>query len=250
MATLNELKAEVFDFVRFSLGDEMVDVDLDPVHYEQALKQAIIKYRQRSSNAVEESYSFLVLQSDVSSYTLPNEVISVKQVIRRTIGSTSNSSQQFDAFSSSFLNTYMLQGGSIGGLFTYEAYSQYQKQAQTMFGGYINYTFSPVSKELTLIRRVANEDETVLLWTYNYKPDITLLSDYRTLPWIREYTLAWAKIMLGQARSKFGSIAGPQGGTALNGAELKAEGQAMLDKLDEDLKNYVDGGDPLYWIMG
>ena len=49
---------------------------------------------------------------------------------------------------------------------------------------------------------------------------------------------------------KFASIAGPQGGTTLNGAALKSEGQALLDKLDEEIKNYVDGGQPLTWIMG
>jgi hypothetical protein len=55
---------------------------------------------------------------------------------------------------------------------------------------------------------------------------------------------------IGQAREKFATIAGPQGGTTLNGAALKAEGQALLDKLDEEIKNYVDGGSPLTWITG
>jgi GTPase involved in cell partitioning and DNA repair len=55
---------------------------------------------------------------------------------------------------------------------------------------------------------------------------------------------------IGQAREKFQSIAGPQGGTSLNGAALKAEAKELLDKLDEDLKNFVDGGQPLTWIMG
>ena len=53
MATLNELKQEVFDYVRYSLGDGLVDVELDPVHYEQALKASLLRYRQRSSTSVE-----------------------------------------------------------------------------------------------------------------------------------------------------------------------------------------------------
>jgi hypothetical protein len=55
---------------------------------------------------------------------------------------------------------------------------------------------------------------------------------------------------IGQAREKFASIAGPQGGTALNGTALKQEGQTLLDKLDDEIKNFVDGGAPLTWIMG
>ena len=42
----------------------------------------------------------------------------------------------------------------------------------------------------------------------------------------------------------------PQGGTSLNGDALKAEAQVELDKLDEELRNYVDGSDPLSFIIG
>ena len=61
------------------------------------------------------------------------------------------------------------------------------------------------------------------------------------VPWIQDYALALAKYTLGEARSKFSTIAGPQGGTSLNGDSLKAEAQVELDKLDEELRNYVDG---------
>jgi hypothetical protein len=37
------------------LGDGMVEVELDPIHYETALDRALNRFRQRSSNAVEES---------------------------------------------------------------------------------------------------------------------------------------------------------------------------------------------------
>jgi hypothetical protein len=36
----------------------------------------------------------------------------------------------------------------------------------------------------------------------------------------------------------------------LNGTALKAEGQALLDKLDEEIRLYMDGGVPLTWITG
>ena len=71
MTTLQESKNEVFDYVRYSLGDGMIDIELDPVHYEQALNQSLLRFRQRSSNSVEESYSFLELQMDTNVYTLP-----------------------------------------------------------------------------------------------------------------------------------------------------------------------------------
>lgn len=251
MATLAELKQETFDYVRFSLGDGMVDVELDPGHYEQALKQALIKYRQRSSNSVEESFAFLPMITDQDKYTLPNEVITVKQVYRRSIGATTGTgATQFEPFEAGFLNLYLLQSGRVGGYLNYELFAQFQELSMRMFGGYINFKFNKVSKELQIFRRPRNSEETILLHTYNYKPDVTLLSDYMALPWLRDYTLGLCKIMLGEAREKFSTINGPQGGTSLNGTALKSEGQAMLDKLDEDLKNYIDGGEPYSFIIG
>ena len=41
--------------------------------------------------------------------------------------------------------------------------------------------------------------------------------------------------MLGEARSKFATIAGPQGGSTLNGDALKAEAQADMEKLDAEV---------------
>ena len=55
---------------------------------------------------------------------------------------------------------------------------------------------------------------------------------------------------IGEAREKFASIAGPQGGTALNGAQMKAEAQAEMDRLVDDLKTYTDHSQPLTWVIG
>ena len=68
--------------------------------------------------------------------------------------------------------------------------------------------------------------------------------------WIKDYSLANCKIMLGQAREKFASIAGPQGGTALNGAALKSEGTADIERLTTELVNLVPGGQGYTWITG
>ena len=80
MASLQTKKQEVFDYVYALLGGGMVDVELDPVHYETALTKALTRFRQRSDNSVEESYVFLELVKDQNDYILPNEVVEVKKV--------------------------------------------------------------------------------------------------------------------------------------------------------------------------
>ena len=79
-------------------------------------------------------------------------------------------------------------------------------------------------------------------YCYNYRPDSELLKDYLAQQWIKDYALATCKYMLGEARSKFATIAGPQGGSTLNGDALKNEAVAEMEKLDEELKTQIAGG--------
>ena len=83
MATnLKTKKQEVFKYVELNLGGGMIDVELDPDHYETALGAALAKFRQRSDNSVEESYMFLPTVIDQNEYTLPTEVVEVRQEVR------------------------------------------------------------------------------------------------------------------------------------------------------------------------
>ena len=339
-------RKEIEDYIRFRLGDGMVDVELDPAHYKVAIDRALLRYRQRSQSGEEESYAFLELLPETQEYILPDEVMTVRQVFRRGIGSvTGTTASQFEPFASGYLNTYMLVAGRVGGLVNYELFADYQKLAMTMFGGYINFTFNPVSKKITIARKIPNAGytykrmhtltstgtapgstitvtlldpwdivisgtlisiincttpgyngtyqvltkspdgktitmlsnntlgatsvtgfelsrsqiynatnadpaETVMLWLYNKKPDSMLFNDSRIMPWIQDYALALAKEMLGQAREKFATIAGPQGGTQLNGAALKTEAKTEMDALEEELKRFYDGSQPYTWVTG
>jgi len=257
--TLASRRNDIIDYVRFRLGDGMVDVEADKEHYEMGIKQGLIRYRQKSSNSVEESYAFLELTPETQEYILPPEVMNVRVIHRRGIGSVSGTTaSQFEPFASGYLNTYMLVAGRVGGLVNYELFTGYQELAMRMFGGYMNFFWNKTTHKLTIVRKMPFQgrtysqdfNESVLLHIDNYKPDIMLLNDHTAFPWIQDYALAFAMISIGNAREKFASIAGPQGGTTLNGSQLKAEGQAMLDKLDEDIKNYVDGGTPITFVIG
>jgi hypothetical protein len=57
-------------------------------------------------------------------------------------------------------------------------------------------------------------------------------------------------MIIGEAREKFGTIAGPQGGGTLNGTAMKAEGKTAQDELIGQLVNYVDASQPLTWVIG
>jgi hypothetical protein len=246
-------KQEIFDYVNTMLGGGMVDVELDPIHYETALNKALSRFRQRSDNSVEESYLFLDLVEDQNEYTLPNEVIEVRKVFRRSIGSRTgggDGSSVFEPFNLAYTNTYLLSGSTqMGGLATYELFAGYQELVGRMFGSFIEFTWNTTTKKLTLLQRPRAEEQ-VLLYAYNYRPDSQLLDDYLAKQWIKDYTLASCKYMLGEARSKFATIAGPQGGTTLNGDSLKAEAQAEMEKLELEVANAVAGGVGYGFLIG
>jgi hypothetical protein len=245
-------RQKVIDYCQAMLGSGMIDVELDPVHYNTAIDRALNKFRQRSSNSVEESFGFLTIQTDINEYTLPKEVMDVRQLFRRSIGSRSGGGEGgtlFEPFNLAYSNTYLLASTNMGGLATYYAFASYQKQVGKMFGSDINFTFNRTTKLLTIMQRPRAEEE-LLLWMYNYRPDFNLLQDPQASQWLRDYSLANCKLMLGEAREKFASIASPQGSTQLNGGALKGEGKAEIEILEQDLVNYKAGDSPLTFIIG
>lgn len=250
-SSLDTLKQNLIEYVKLQLGDQIIDIELDPAHYEAAYQKTLGTYRQRASNAYEESYSFMELVKDVSIYTLPQEIVSVRQIFRRTFGNaTGPFASNFDPFAQASLNVYLMNFNTAGGLATFDFYSQYVELAGRMFGAFMNYTFNPVTKKLQLIRDPKGTGENVLLWSYNLKPEFNLLSDYQIQQWIKDYMVAACKMIVGEAREKFSTIAGPQGGGTLNGSAMKAEAQVQMDAKIEELKNYVDASQPLTWVIG
>ena len=244
---------KVFDYVRNMLGDGMIEVELDPSHYETSLDRALNKFRQRSSNAVEESYMFLELIQDQNEYRLPDEVIEVQSIFRRAIGSRSGlgaGGTLFEPFNLAYTNTYLLSGTMMGGLATYEMFAGYQKLVGRMFGSFIEFKWKPTSHILTILQRPFAQGEQILIRTHNFRPDFVLLQDIYAKQWLRDYTLATCKLMLGQARSKFGSIAGPGSPIQLNGSALITEGNQELEKLDKEIENLIPGGVPLTFVIG
>jgi hypothetical protein len=250
--TLATQKQEVYDYVNTFLGGGMVDVELDPIHYQTALNKALSRFRQRSDNSVEESYMFLTTVIDQNEYVLPNEVIEVRKLFRRSIGSRTGGGgggSLFEPFNMAYTNTYLLSGSKLGGLATYDMFSQHQELVGRMFGSFIEFKWNSPTKKLTLLQRPRAEED-ILLYCYNYRPDSELLNDYLASQWIKDYTLASCKYMLGEARSKFATIAGPQGGSTLNGDSLKAEAQAEMDKLEVEVSMAVPGGTGYGFTIG
>ena len=252
MNPVNDARQRVFEYCKTMLADGIVDVELDPKHYETALDRSLAVFRQRSDNAVEESYAFLTITESQNEYILPKEIQQVRQIFRRSVGSRTGNGTGgtvFEPFNLAYTNTYLLSSTNMGGLLTYELFAQYQELVGKMFGSFINFTWHPQSRKLVIHQRPRGEEQ-VMLQVYNVKPDFAIIDDVYAGQWVKDYSLANCKMMLGQAREKFAQIAGPGGGSSLNGAALKTEAQAEIEKLTDDLMKLVPGGQGYTWIIG
>ena len=232
------------------LGDQMVEVELDSEHYELSVDISIERIRQRTTAGVEESHIFMTLQPDVDTYTLPKEVAEVERLFRRGVGRSSTAGSNFDPFDASFSNIYLLQSGRVGGLATWDAFAQFQETVGRLFGSEINFIWEPSRHELKIIRRPKSEED-VLIKVWMRRPEDVILTDDYSGPWVREYSLAYCKKMLGEARSKFQSgLPGPGGSVMLNGEALKSDAMADLERLEIELQNFVTSRDGFPFRIG
>jgi hypothetical protein len=97
-----------------------------------------------------------------------------------------------------------------------------------------------VTKILRIVRGPEGTGERVLIWADVQKTEEVLLQVLYSGVWIGDFILANLKLIIGEGREKFGTIA-CRGGTTLNGTAMKSEGKAAMELLIEELKKYVDG---------
>ena len=242
-------KAKVIKEMELRLGGQMVDVELDPEHYELAIEKSIAKYRQRAENAVEESYIMMQLQKEISEYTLPHEVVEVSDIYRRTTGVSSGTGNDIEPFQAAYLNTYLLGAHRPGGLQMFDFLHQYRETMGRLFGAELMFTWRPQTKKL-IIHRLIKAEDNVVLKVFNYRPEENLLEDAYASPWLKDYAFAHVKLMLAEARGKFTQIAGPQGGTTMNADQLRTDAQQEIDKLETELTLYSEGSVPLTFVIG
>ena len=251
MSAIETPRDKLINELKLRLGDGMIDVELDPEHYNLATDRAIQTFRSRSDGAVEESYAFLQTQPDVQEYTLPSEVLNIRRVYRRGVGGGNiGTGTNFDPFDVAFQNTYLINAGVVGGLANYDAPSQYKETLNRIFGGEYNFTFNTNTKVLKLLRRISITED-IMIQVSNLVPEQSLLQNEYTRPWMADWALAESKMMLGEARSKYASgLPGPGGAVQLNGETLKQEAVSDKERLLQSIINMEEGNSHYGFIIG
>lgn len=251
MSATTTARTRLIQQVRLLLGDQMVEVELDPEHYNLAVDMALERLYQRSDGALSEQMSFLKLETDQTQYTLPTNVQEIHKIHRRGVGVTiGGGGINFDPFEAAFSNYYLLQWGETGGLATWELFGEYRETLSRIFASEINFIWNYDNHTLEILRRPEG-NETVMLTVFVRKDESDIITNPYSAPWIRDYTHAQCKFMLGEARSKFpGGIPGPQGAVVLNGDQLKQEALQDMERLENEIANFVTAPDGMPFVIG
>jgi hypothetical protein len=178
-------------------------------------------------------------------------VLNIRRIYRRGVGGGNiGTGTNFDPFDVAFQNTYLINAGVVGGLANYDAFTQYKETLNRIFGGEYDFTFNSNTKVLKILRKISIAED-IMMQVSNLVPEQSLLQNEYTRPWMADWALAEAKMMLGEARSKYASgLPGPGGTVQLNGDALKQEAASDKERLLQSIINMEEGNRNYGFVIG
>lgn len=230
------------------LGGTTLPIHLGDDDFNAALKTALDTYRNGSGRSYFSTYGTLVLKPNTQKYRLNDKIDTVVRIYRSQGISFGSTAMGFDSFGQAAFNSLMLNnfGSGAGGIgfdmIGYESIMQFSKLLDKMFAREIQFRYRPDTRELIIFQN-PNREETVILLVSVLKTVDQLMDDHYSYNWIRKYTEAVCRQILGEKYTFTNSIPGAQGGTVLKGERLITQAEKQITELEADLYAYVDSGD-------
>lgn len=250
MAINRKNKEELYRQAWMSLGGVGIEVELETEEYDFALDEALRVYRAHSQNSIMFRWVFLNAQAGTNTYKLPDFVDAVQEIRRLRSGLLVG--QPYEPFSVAFLQATFGSMGTLGGagdLVTFEAMAGFQELLGRMFGEFVPYTFNAESKEI-LLHRMPRAAEVIGIETSGIRPLDELLNDTSSYRWLRSYTEAMLRGMLGEKYTKTSVVPGAQGATTLKGDRLVNDAKEMKKDLVDQILNFEEGNEPPMPFLG
>lgn len=268
---LEEIQAEIADSdegtqkrldsmffqINTNLGGSSIPVHLNDIDFQVAFKNALDEYRYTSGKSFYYTYGNLILEPKVQQYTLHKRVDMVTAIYRNrglTLGAANGT---FDSFGQAMLNSILSGNANLGGtggagafnLASYEIFSQYTGLMNKMFARTLAYRYNKGNNTLTLYQWPRTQEMVVLQVSIS-KTISELIQDQFSWNWLRQYTEAQCRLILGEKYTLFATTPGAQGGTTLKGQQLLQQGAAEVERLRKDVQEYADGGEIAIPVRG
>lgn len=227
------------------LGWPQVCVELTEEQFNIAIDNALDEFRRRADNAYTHRHILFTLKSGQSNYYLndprmkTDKIVNIMKIHRvsqlgiNSLGGTEN------IFAQPFVQQFY--NGTQVDLVSIHLMANLAETFEKIFAGNITYTWDEASRQMTIYREVSNAQERVVLEVVMERTEQELLADRWAKQWLQGWAHAELKEMLGMIRSKYSSVAGPNGGLSLNGDLLISEARSDFEDLLRQILDYEVG---------
>lgn len=229
-----------------SLSAGLVDVEFDLIDQDGddlldfAFRRARDTYIQKGADDWKKQDLALSIVAGQKTYDLPADpkVSTVVKIIKPTAGFNISDPHGLAAFNNIFGDNF--NGGTSSGYVDLAMYqiSMMRLEEINKYTAYMEDFHHDSRANKLHLTRAPQVNETWFAEVYTQMTD----DEYRDVLWVKEYTEAMTKILLGQAYRKLdGAVAGPNGPLNLSGGDYIREGNEKIALLIEDIANYTDG---------
>lgn len=252
-----EVRRELIDSIRVQLGYPTIEVELTKHQMNEAITNALEDFRLRSSSAYKTGFKFLKLEPGRQQYPMTdirlgyNSIINISKLHRVSSQALSQSYGGW-AGQGQVILQQLYSAGSYD-LISHHLIAQYVEVIEQMFATNITFTWNEDERLLSIFEFV-HRPEMVLMECSVERTEQQLMTDRFTKQWIQGRAIVECNMMLSRIRGKFSSLPGAGGGVSLNGAELAQQAQSDLEKLYQELDDFVSNQPELFsnssMIMG
>lgn len=233
-------KEEFYQDIRFSLGDCLVDVELEDNHIDYAFRMAKKTFKQKGSNNFRKSFFKLPVDPSQRAYQLPTETSMVVNIVKPTFTFTIQDEFSLAAYNDLF-GWKSTSTALLGDWLSYEMTLQSMELWRKFIAYEADFEFDEHRHQITFPK----PPEVKTIWILECYKDLSD-EEYMDVLWIQSWTQAEAKQLLGAAYRKFSQLPGPDGAVSLDGGSLIQEAKDEKRELLEDILNGVDGA-PEAW---
>lgn len=217
-------------YVRFMLGSPTIEVELEDATIDAAVEQALSVYGTFKPTEKRGTINVLAGQQV---YTLTANQVGkgIVEVFRPDLIGSPVSLDQFDVF-----KYHSFVPNLSPGDFMMERvwWKEVRMTAGADDDWYLDFNYDDGTA--TFYINPTPSEACTLHYIYVVDPTLTQLPGSDD-DWLKDYTLAMCKMILGEIRSKFSGVDGAEGTITLNGDALKAEGKEEKQALEEYLSN-------------
>lgn len=234
-------KAQLTDYIRTTLGEPLIKLDVSPQQISQIIDHAVLHFTEFAYGTLEEA---VVLQiNGMGEYPLPDTITNILKLSQGATTNLTNFSANFGAGYVPNLWSEQFFSGSLTGdiIPAIIGISTTKAVLDKFFGDDIAHNFNPYKKTLKILQNF--KGPAVLHYQYEYlaNEDHDFIYNHE---WIKDYCVAKVRYQWGNNTGKLDQTL--IGGARINYADMKSEATAELERLEETLLSRFADPAPIF----